>query len=470
MKKSISSLLVVLMLFILAACGGDSTDKLKSPKTINAKLWDLVYDEADGWTYKEENFTDDDNSSDIVLSIPKEEGDYDLITFEINADIEDPYDFRDYLNAFGFDEYEYEVNKSYELTKVGGINCLKQEGNYWGSPCVRYLNRVEGANATVLITIVGEYQDERVDKLLSGLTLKLNDIGNEDGPWYWEGEAIKTDDHKVTIGKYEINSQWLPFEDCIISRETFDNLIAVVDDQAYLLLGGALKRYDYDGKTLKFKDDIKLDSDYDYLNADTKGGIWLSSFTEPLINIKDGEIIASYQGADQVAMHPSGTWGINYFSSGECNKVMIAGDEIKTEPLVFEEVESVRYLMVDENNIFISGSAPNSDDHNVFVYDLKGNLKAKLADSEGESLGSITYITSTKNGYIGLDGNMRELVLWDKNGKYIGSANDSDLFGTYYPWFCGATKLEDGSLVVIMTETRADKSAEELIAFRITGF
>ncbi len=32
--------------------------------------------------------------------------------------------------------------------------------------------------------IIGEYEDERVDKLLSGLTIHLEDTGNEDGPWY----------------------------------------------------------------------------------------------------------------------------------------------------------------------------------------------------------------------------------------------------------------------------------------------
>ena len=40
-----------------------------------------------------------------------------------------------------FDEYEYAVDQAYDLTPVGGIDCLKAEGNYWGSPCLRYMNR-----------------------------------------------------------------------------------------------------------------------------------------------------------------------------------------------------------------------------------------------------------------------------------------------------------------------------------------
>ena len=41
---------------------------------------------------------------------------------------------------------------------------------------------------------------------------------------------------------------------------------------------------------------------------------------------------------------------------------------------------------------------------------------------------------------------------------------------TNYPWFCSATKLADGSILAVMTEDRADKSAMELVAFKLSGF
>lgn len=127
-------------------------------------------------------------------------------------------------------------------------------------------------------------------------------------------------------------------------------------------------------------------------------------------------------------------------------------------------------MMIDENHIYVSGSALEDSAHKVFVYDTAGNLQVTLADSDGSSLGSITFVTETANGYLGLDGNMREVVLWTKDGTYIGAADDSDLFGTSYPWFCGGTKLADGSILALMTETRADKSAMELVAFKLSGF
>ena len=106
----------------------------------------------------------------------------------------------------------------------------------------------------------------------------------------------------------------------------------------------------------------------------------------------------------------------------------------------------------------------------MFVYNFDGKLQNTLADEEGEGLGSITYVTATDNGFIGLDGNMREVILWDAKGKYVGAADDTDLFSTDYPWFCDATILEDGSILVIITDERADASATELVAFKLSGF
>ena len=478
-------LLAALMLFALAACGKDSpepsptpegTEQTKPPaqpaaeSTIHTPLWDLSYDDADGWVYEEDDFYDDEDFSKIILVIPDEADGSEVINAEIRVSVEGPYNFRDYLTSFGFDEYEYAVNQAYDFTQVGGIDCLEAEGNYWGSPCLRYFGRAEGAGATVLIEIIGEYEDERVDKLLSGLTINLEDVGNVDGPWYWEGEPFSAQPHSAMIGTYTLNSEWLPIKDCMITKETFDHAAAVIGDQVYLLVDGALKRYDYDGTSLTFAEDIALDAEYSNISADTNGNLWLAEFLEPLICWKDGTKTASYDGPDYVVMHPSGTWGISWFSSSECEKITLSGGAVKTEPIVFKEVDLISHLLIDENHIYVTGSAADESGHKIFVYDTNGALQLTLADSDGSGLGSVTFVTETANGYLALDGNMREVVLWMKDGAYIGEADDSDLFGTSYPWFCGGTKLADGSILAIMTEDRADESAMELVAFKLSGF
>ena len=139
-----------------------------------------------------------------------------------------------------------------------------------------------------------------------------------------------------------------------------------------------------------------------------------------------------------------------------------------SEILRFEEVDIINFLSVDEDYIYICGTDSNMD-HKVFVYDPMGDLQFVLGDSDG-SLGSITFVAHTANGFLALDGNLRKVVLWDNSGNLLGTVDDSELFGTVYPWFCGGAVLEDGSLLILMTEDRADASAMELIAFRLSGF
>ncbi len=87
-----------------------------------------------------------------------------------------------------------------------------------------------------------------------------------------------------------------------------------------------------------------------------------------------------------------------------------------------------------------------------------------------QSLGSITNVQETENGFIGLDGNMRDVFFWKSDGRLLGSAEDSELFGTDYPWISTAARLSDGTVLVGLTEDRADKSATEFIVYRISGF
>ena len=99
-------LLAALMLFALAACGKDSpepsptpegTEQTKPPaqpaaeSTIHTPLWDLSYDEADGWVYEEDDFYDDEDFSKIILVIPDEADGSEVINAEIRVSVEGPY-------------------------------------------------------------------------------------------------------------------------------------------------------------------------------------------------------------------------------------------------------------------------------------------------------------------------------------------------------------------------------------------
>lgn len=113
------------------------------------------------------------------------------------------------LVYYGFNQYEYKENNAYETVNIGGVDLLKYDN---GVDTLVYFNRIEGAGATVCIEFDAEdITDSRIGELLKGLTVTLEDVGNEDGPWEWEGEAFSTDDHSVTAGTFTVSSEFIPF-------------------------------------------------------------------------------------------------------------------------------------------------------------------------------------------------------------------------------------------------------------------
>jgi len=479
MKKWMVWLTVIVMLVSMTACGKGPSDPSKNPDgapavdgtKVETPLWTLVYDEA-VWTLAQEDMTTDEDycRADLKVADPDDEDGY-LVYVTIEADIGDPYDFRDDLAYYGFDAYEYAENNAYPFETVGGVDCLTYTDDGYEYE-TRYFNRLEAASASVSVDISAkEANDARVATLLSGLTFTLTDIGHEDGPWEWEGEAFSAVDATVPVGDVSLQAAWVPFEEYISTRETFDHNVAVVGNTAYVLVEGELRAYAFDGKTLTFQKTIELpEEDYDAISATDDGSLWVGGSMNDTVCVKDGQVTATYDDLDTLSVAPSGEWGVSYFTGNECEKVTLTqGNPAKT-PIVFGEVDTISYLRVENDAIYVCGSAADESGHKVFVYSPDGALQKTLCDEEGEGLGSITFITRTADGYLGFDGNMREVVLWDANGQWKGAADDGDLFGTDYPWFCASDLLPDGGLLTVMTETREDESAMELVAFTVKGF
>ena len=189
-----------------------------------------------------------------------------------------------------------------------------------------------------------------------------------------------------------------------------------------------------------------------------------------ILCIKDGKAVATYEDIDNLAIHPSGAWGVNFFTSNECAIVTFSGNTYSSTPVTFKEADTIMQLCVDENNIYVCANAADDSGHKVFIYNKDGVLQKTLCDAEGEGLGSVTFVTQTANGYIAFDGNMRDVLLWDNSGNFIAEVSDGELFSTNYPWFCDSAVLDDGSIITIMTDEREDRSATELVAFIVKGF
>ena len=462
------------MLFSLTACGDKNPDNPNNTKQpsgdadITTSFFEIKL--SDDWKNIEEDLKNEEEYSKAVLQVldPADE-EYYLIEATISVEIGEPYDFREDLVYYGFNQYEYEVNKAYETVKIGGVDLLKYDD---GEETLVYFNRIEGANASVYIRFdATDIKDAHIQALLDGITFNIKDIGNEDGPWEWEGTPFSATDKSATAGSLNIQSKWIKLDEHISTFETFDHSVAAVGNNIYLLVDGELRKCALVDGTLAFVEKIELpEDDYESVEATSDGALWLSGSMNDIICIKNDKIATTYEDVDNLAMHPSGTWGVNYFTSSECSKVTFNGDSYTSVPMNFKEVDTIMHLNVDENNIYVCGSAADDSGHKVFVYSADGKLQKTLCDAEGEGLGSITFMAQSANGYIGFDGNMRDVLLWDNDGKFVAEISDGDLFSTNYPWFCNSALLSDGSIITIMTEEREDKSATELVVFTVNGF
>lgn len=471
MKKLFAILLAGIMILSLAACGDEKTDNTTGggDGEIKTTLFTLSYDDS-VWNNVEDDLTNEEDYCFANLQILNpDDPEYYLIDATIEVSLDEPYDFREDLVYYGFNQYEYKVNNAYDTVKIGGVDLLKYDD---GEDTLVYLNRIEGAGATVSIEFDAEdLTDGRIEELLKGLKFSLEDVGNEDGPWEWEGEAFSTDDHNVTAGSFTVSSKFIPFEEHISTFETFNHSIAAIGDKVYVLVNGELRECHYDGTELSFVTKIELpEDDYETINSTEDGSLWLSGSMNDIIRIKDGAVVNTYEDIYNFAIHPSGTWGVDYFTSNECNIITFNGDTYSATPIIFKEADTIMNVNVDKNNIYVCANAADDSGHKVFVYNKSGVLQKTLCNAEGEGLGSVTFVTQTSNGYIGFDGNMRDVILWKNDGTFIAEISDGDLFDTNYPWFCSSAVLSDGSILTIMTDEREDQSATEVIVFNVKGF
>ena len=442
----------------------------------DATLWTWNFDD-NTWSFKEDKFTDKETQSYLTIGIPKaDDPESNRLSIELDARVTDTYSFRDDLYSFGIDEHDY-VDGNVATVNIGGVDFIKYEGTYWGDASVTYIARLEGANETIKIRVYGDdVSDAAVQPALDALYFKVTDIGNVDGPWYWEGEPFDAPDATATAGNFEVTSRLFKMSDPYITHEVFAHSIAYADSSLYILSENVIRKYAIGEAGIELTEEYPLDNDYKRITSTEDGRLFLSGFTKPLVEWKDGEIIQEYSGdADYICMDPTGSFGISYFTSGDKTaKVTLSGDTLNVTPMPFNEVGTIMHINVSKDHIFVCGSSSDEEEkgHKIFVYDTDGNFQMKLQKNEDASfgLGSITFVADTDNGFMGMDGNMRSVEFWDKDGNYVGAVKDKDLFSTKYPWFCDSVLTPEGSIYSVMTDERQDKSADEVVVFQINGF
>lgn len=494
-KKILALLLAVLMLVSLVGCGGNNdpvpgtTDPAASTKgtepgkesnpaqsappkidenlTIHENTFFTVgYNEEDGWTLAEDDIEAYEGGGYAYLRILDEDGDTGLLVY-IEAYEESASSFRETLYANGVDMKAY-VDGIWASETIGGLQMAavdKEDGEWY------FFGRNEAAGVSYTVHVT-DWENPNVPAVIENISFTASGTDNIDPPWPWEGEPFSGGTVSQTVGTYTLTAQFQPMAEPLVTYETFEHDIVVMGDKVYLLSDGALYQYAYDGASLTFVKEIPLDSEYEVLEKGADGNIILSKFMEPVIGHNGEAIQFSYEGPENFSVAPGGTWGISWFVSGEdCELYAFQNGALSGSPFPFNEVDTISQVCIDSNYILVSGSSKEDSDHYLFVYDYSGELQLQLGgEPDGFGLGSITYATSTPNGFLALDGNMREVVLWTADGTWIGAVDDGDLFGTGYPWIAAADIADDGSILVVMSDTRADESADEVLVFKLSGF
>ena len=486
MKKILALLLAVLMLIGLVGCNapddpvpgttapGEVKDPVKNdpPKidenlTIHENTFFAVgYNEEDGWTLAEDDINLSEYGGRVDLRILDEDGYTDLLV-SIEASTEDASDFRGTLHLNGIDLKAY-VDGTCEFENIGGekMAAADQGDGEW-----YFFSRNAAAGVSYTVYVSAK-EDARVSSVLKNIAFTASGTDNIDPPLPWEGAPFSGSTVSQTVGTYTLTAQFLPMAEPMVTYETFDHDIVAAGNKVYLLSDYALYQYAYDGASLSFAKEIPLDSEYEILEKGADGSIILSSFMEPVIGHNGESVQFSYEGPEKFAVAPGATWGISWFYSGEdCQLYAFHDGALTGSDFPFPEVDSISQVNIDSQYILVSGSAVDDGDQYLFVYDYSGELQLRLGgEPDGFGLGSITYATSTANGFLALDGNMREVVLWTADGTWIGAADADDLFGTEYPWIAAADIADDGSILVVMSDTRADESGDEVLVFKLSGF
>lgn len=440
----------------------------------------FTVDYPQGWSADEESISDEESYAKALFYTGEDLQAADM-TVRVTATREDADSFRDTLIGRDISLESY-ADGSARTVSISGVSFAVPESGEEGIPVYLYRHVPSGVSYTV--SVDGDRGNSAVSDLLSGISLTLTDEGNVDPLWPWEGQPFTPKLAPQMAGSYTITPAYLPFQESQAVQGIMDHQIARIGNTVYHLYADKLTAYDDSTGELVFVSSLELDDDYEYLSADQSGMLYVSQGIFEVIGVKDGQKVMQTTISGDLVMHPSGQWGISFWVNSDTQRVTNHGDSLSAEPWILTGLtddqarqgifKMLQDVAVTDQHILVAGNlADESADTKIAVYDSEGNQRMLLGGSEisdPDCLGWITGMVETANGFMAADGNMRRLYFWSKDGNFIGVIQVKDLLGTDYPWLEDMQLMEDGSVLLALTQEREDESADELMLFRLTGF
>lgn len=445
----------------------EASDKTDNADSVSTQYFSIV--PAEGYSEDPDDGRDSDSGcSHQYCRYGNGEDEYATDYFKVSISSEKAMDYRLRLKRNGI-SLEDLANDAVETIDIGGIPFIEVKIT---NTHTAFYSRLEGLGFSVTVDLSGE-DTENMTAMRDSIKWTMpEDKGNVDAPYPWDGEHLITETGTEHAGTYSFSAVQLVAEESFLADDCFDNRVVSANDKLYVLLDKDLRIYTIDGESLVLEKKIELDNEYSMMSADADGNVYLSASMDKMVIYKDGEFYAQTEIKNESAVAPDGSWCLSFFTTADSIvKSSINKDGTSAEETFAlsnaEEVGTIFNISITENYVFVCGSDKDNK-HRVFQYDYNGNFKRTLNDKDGDGLGSITGLVETPNGILGLDGNLRNVVVWnDASDNAIAEMSDTTIFGTYYPWTSGLCKLSDGTIVMSLVDERKDASWDELVIYRI---
>ena len=496
MKKLSLLLCFALVLTSVTACGGSDgaketktgetkkAEETKSEEKFDADLegryFSLKFPE--NWSYDEENADLGEEGGFASVEMHPNEAAKDVTYVKVSTGNQESYHFRRELGALELTLEDF-ANAKYDKLEIDGLTFACGEDVYQGG--YKAIYRHSPDNMTVTIRSDGAFDNEEVKAVLSGIKFTLEDNGKVDPPWPWDGERLTPTVKTEMAGTFTIVPERIETDEPIVIGDIMVHQIAKIQgDTIYHLDGNKLNKYTLNGNKLQFVSTTELEDDYEYMCSDQTGMLYLSKGVGAIDVYKDDAKYMQTGVKGDLVMHPSGSWGMTFWVSSDMQKVTNNGTTLAAEPWLCTNLSDaslrqgpfsmISDVAITDTHIMVAGKEAGTEGREkIGIFDHNGTQLMMLggnAFDAPDALGSTTAMLETANGFAAFDGNMRKLNLWDPNGTHIGAIDVKELFGTSYPWIEDIALLDDGSVLVAVSQERDDRSANELVFFRLTGF
>lgn len=296
-------------------------------------------------------------------------------------------------------------------------------------------------------------------------------------------------DNTMSNDTITINSEWIPFQEAQKLTDWGPSMFAATGDFVYVLSSvfiqddgeavpeSIVKEFKLTGGVLVYQGDMPIEG-FTSITADDNGVLYSSDFWGYLVGYKDGiELFSEKVATSRTVMDPSGKTGFSWHSGNEAKVITMEGGipEAAEDVQTYPEILNISSINFGKNHVMVSGGSSNEEKngHLVTVYDRNGNHEFIFGDAEFGEPGNIGFakaVVETSNGFLVLDGNFHEIHTFEPDGSFIGSIKSEDLLGANRAWFDSARLMPDGSILIGMSQERADKSCYEYLIYRLTGF